>query len=195
MSLLTYNEMLLKLFNFRFAAATTIKLSILKYIINNHKHVDGINKLSKYIPFHIAVVMEEGILEYTMAYISSNDIEITLFTNIYNDVINTICANIDSKNKRVYNKIFLNSLLNNTIDPYTVAFMTPQQINPTVWMVELTKQNNIDEASKNIKVTDLYKCNKCGDRKSTTTQIQTRSADEPMTVVITCLTCYTTYTT
>jgi DNA-directed RNA polymerase subunit M/transcription elongation factor TFIIS len=194
MSLLTYQEMLLKLFNFRFAAAITIKHSILKYIINNHKHADGINKLSKHIPFHIAIVIEEGILEYTMIYISSNDIEITLFTNIYNDVMNTICANIDVNNKRIYNEIFLNSLLNNTLDPYTVAFMTPQQINPAAWIVELTKQNNIDDAAKNIKVTDLYKCHKCGDRKSTTTQIQTRSADEPATIFVTCLTCYCTYT-
>ncbi|CAI8005402.1 Transcription elongation factor A protein 1, partial [Geodia barretti] len=37
--------------------------------------------------------------------------------------------------------------------------------------------------------TDLLKCSKCGSRKCTYTQAQTRSADEPMTTFAYCLTC------
>ena len=184
--------LLIKCFDFRYVASNTIKTEIMQYVIHNHNHMEGIMKLHKSLPLHIAIVMEEGILEYTMIYISSNNIEITLFSNIFNDIINNICANID--NKRIKNKTLKISLLNNTIDPYTVAFMTPQQINPSVWASVINKQNNIEDALRNTKVTDLYKCKKCGDRRSTSTQLQTRSADEAATIFVTCLTCYNTFT-
>lgn len=35
----------------------------------------------------------------------------------------------------------------------------------------------------------MYQCRKCGGRKTTQTQLQTRSADEPMTLFIKCFTC------
>ena len=42
--------------------------------------------------------------------------------------------------------------------------------------------------------TDLYKCYKCKERKCKVIQLQTRSADEPMTNFITCLVCFNTFT-
>lgn len=36
---------------------------------------------------------------------------------------------------------------------------------------------------------NLFKCGKCGKRKTTYTQLQTRSADEPMTTFVLCLDC------
>lgn len=37
--------------------------------------------------------------------------------------------------------------------------------------------------------TDMFKCGKCGQRKTRYYQMQTRSADEPMTTFVTCLNC------
>lgn len=38
-------------------------------------------------------------------------------------------------------------------------------------------------------VSDLFTCEKCNSRRCTYIQLQTRSADEPMTTFITCLEC------
>jgi transcription elongation factor S-II len=35
----------------------------------------------------------------------------------------------------------------------------------------------------------LYRCDKCGKSKTTVHELQTRSADEPMTLFITCFNC------
>ncbi|WUR02432.1 transcription elongation factor S-II (TFS1) [Vairimorpha necatrix] len=35
--------------------------------------------------------------------------------------------------------------------------------------------------------TDMFKCNSCGQRKTSYRQLQTRSADEPMTTFVTCV--------
>ncbi|KAJ0030853.1 hypothetical protein Pint_13530 [Pistacia integerrima] len=37
--------------------------------------------------------------------------------------------------------------------------------------------------------TDQFKCGRCGQRKCTHYQMQTRSADEPMTTYVTCVNC------
>lgn len=44
-----------------------------------------------------------------------------------------------------------------------------------------------DIASGN--VTDMFKCGKCKKRRTTYYQMQTRSADEPMTTFVRCLEC------
>ena len=38
-------------------------------------------------------------------------------------------------------------------------------------------------------MTDVFKCRKCGSRSCSYYEIQTRSADEPMTQFINCLNC------
>ena len=58
-----------------------------------------------------------------------------------------------------------------------------------------TKKNKVnsfqsDWDKKHRKVTNgVYKCRKCGGSKTTQQEMQTRSADEPMTVFITCVEC------
>ena len=51
-----------------------------------------------------------------------------------------------------------------------------------------------DWNEKHIKVSEgVYKCFKCGERRCTTNQIQMRSADEPMTIFVTCANCGNTW--
>jgi len=37
--------------------------------------------------------------------------------------------------------------------------------------------------------TDMFSCEKCGKNRTTYYQMQTRGADEPMTIFVTCLDC------
>lgn len=48
--------------------------------------------------------------------------------------------------------------------------------------------NNIDD-DDDVPTDGLFKCPKCRNKKTTYYSVQTRSADEPMTNFITCLTC------
>eukprot|EP01104_Vermistella_antarctica_P000760 TRINITY_DN1087_c0_g1_i1.p1 TRINITY_DN1087_c0_g1~~TRINITY_DN1087_c0_g1_i1.p1 ORF type:complete len:318 (+),score=71.82 TRINITY_DN1087_c0_g1_i1:199-1152(+) len=43
--------------------------------------------------------------------------------------------------------------------------------------------------TKDMAATDIFLCGKCGQRKTSYTQLQTRSADEPMTTYVFCLVC------
>jgi transcription elongation factor S-II len=44
-------------------------------------------------------------------------------------------------------------------------------------------------AADNQSETDMFKCGKCKQRKTKYYQMQTRSADEPMTTFVTCINC------
>ncbi len=59
-------------------------------------------------------------------------------------------------------------------------------------MVEEAQKANMAEAVSAQQVhaaTDIFKCGKCKQRKCSYYQMQTRSADEPMTTFVTCLVC------
>ena len=63
---------------------------------------------------------------------------------------------------------------------------------PENWKVLIDKKYERDKIlyeSKPEAMTDQYKCGKCKKRETSFYELQTRSADEPMTTFITCLNC------
>jgi transcription elongation factor S-II len=185
----------MKMFNFRTLASNNIRTDVMHFAINNLKRKEALMSLLKYISIEFAIEIEKGILEYTLIQISNEKSDlIEIMINIYNCKINDICINLDVNNLRINNKTLAPSINDKLMNPYWLAFMLPHQLHPARWAKELEKQRVIEEAYNTKKVTDIYKCRKCGDRKSSTTQMQTRSADEPITTFVTCLTCYNTFT-
>lgn len=185
-----------KMFKFRASASTTIRSDVMIHAIKNLDRRKAMFMLANHVSIDIADKIEQGVLEFAMIHMSGEQSDVIDFlTNIYLTKVNDICVNLDMKNKRINNKTLTPSLMDGGLDPHFVAFMTPQQMHPVRWAKELEKKRVAEAADDNKKVTDIYKCRKCGDRKSTTTQMQTRSADEPMTIFVTCLTCYNTFTT
>jgi len=184
-------------FNFRTITATNIRLEILKYAVNNLNKSDSFLKLCKFISPDIALEIIDGVVERTLLLINENpQPEFIMFMeNIYNDKITNICCNLDVNNKNVDNQALINSVKSRNIEPHLVAFMTPQQLHPKRWLFEMEKKKILEDTSNSKKVTDIYTCRKCKNKKSTTVQMQTRGSDEPMTIFVTCLVCYNTFTT
>lgn len=187
---------LMNMFNFKTSAASCIRSDVMLFAIKNIKRSDSVLKLTNYLPIGIADKLEQGILEYSMIQISNENPDVVHFLlNTYHTVVNDICLNLDTKNERINNQTLAPSLIDGSIDPFLVAFMSPSQLNPGRWIKYLETRRVAEEANDNKKVTDIYKCRRCGARKSTTHQMQTRSADESMTIFVTCVVCYNTFTT
>jgi DNA-directed RNA polymerase subunit M/transcription elongation factor TFIIS len=86
----------------------------------------------------------------------------------------------------------MKKIVTEEILPHEVVFMKSHELYPERW------KNVLEESEKNITslfyqdsldFTDQFKCSKCKQRKCTYYQLQTRSADEPMTTFVTCLIC------
>jgi transcription elongation factor S-II len=79
-----------------------------------------------------------------------------------------------------------------TIKPHVVAFMTHQELCPNKWDVLIdakTKRDKNKFETNMAAATDTFTCRKCKGNQCTYYQMQTRSADEPMTCYVSCLTC------
>tara|TARA_B100000925_G_C21957061_1_gene451639 strand:+ start:718 stop:1206 length:489 start_codon:yes stop_codon:yes gene_type:complete len=107
------------------------------------------------------------------------------FVQIYSDRLRTIYINM--KDEKILNALNSGELL-----PQTFAFMTHQEMKPEIWKELIEKKSRIDATKFDTNVTartDMFTCGKCKSKKCTYYTMQTRSADEPETIFITCLDC------
>ena len=73
-----------------------------------------------------------------------------------------------------------------------VGGMTHQELAPHVWEQYIAKKKERDENNQMPVIeasTDNFTCRKCKSKKCSYYQLQTRSADEPMTTFVTCIDC------
>ena len=133
--------------------------------------------------------LERGIFNYSIKEATSRKIikkwENTDFVRIYVDHFRSIYFNI--KNKELLSKI-----KSNQIRPDVLAFMTHQELNPERWNILIDKKIKRDQSKYKTNMeaaTDIFVCKKCKSNKCSYYQMQTRSADEPMTTFVSCLDC------
>lgn len=114
-----------------------------------------------------------------------------IFRELYLSKIRSIYSNID-ENSYVNNKNFKQNILDNKIDIDNISTLSMYDIFPENWSYLIEKKTKIDKIKLEFKpeaMTDQFKCRKCGSRSTSYYEVQTRSADEPMTQFINCLTC------
>jgi DNA-directed RNA polymerase subunit M/transcription elongation factor TFIIS len=177
-------------YNFLTENSKNIKYELLKCAeksIDRKSAVDELLKFVKYV--NIAHQLEQGIFEFSLINVTIEKLDNFIVTNIYSHKLYDVCCNLDENNKHVNNTTLLKSLYEGKFNPFFVAFMAPEQLHPQNWSDIVKKLNLRDETLNNIKTTNIYLCSKCGARKSKVSQIQIRSADEPMTLFITCVPC------
>lgn len=86
----------------------------------------------------------------------------------------------------------INMLNDKTFKTPELAKKTHQELNTKRWeaLLEAKKQKDENMYAPRLEAnTDNYTCFKCKSKKCTYFQLQTRSADEPMTTFVTCLDC------
>ena len=138
-----------------------------------------------------ALNLERGIYNYTLRESDTKNIvkkwDNGYFVQIYADRLRTVCINMGNDH--------INQLIaTKQIKPHELAFMTHQTMNPDKWGELIKAKQMRDKHKYETKVeasTDNFTCpnSKCRSTKCTYYQLQTRSADEPMTTFVTCIDC------
>ena len=133
--------------------------------------------------------LERGIYNRTLQEASEKLIvkkwENIYFVQIYIDRFRMIYNNL--KNPKI-----LNLITSKKIKPHKLAFMTHQEILPEKWilLIEDLKIKNQNKYTPKVEAsTDNFTCYKCKSKECSYYQLQTRSADEPMTTFVTCIKC------
>ena len=133
--------------------------------------------------------LEKGIFNYAIKEATIKKIvkkwENPHFVSLYKDRLRSIYMNLK-------NDHFRKMIENNEIEIKQVAFMTHHEFNPERWrkMIEKKMKKDASKVNDNIQAsTDMYTCKKCKSKRCTYYEMQTRSADEPATIFVTCLDC------
>ena len=116
-----------------------------------------------------------------------------VFKELYVSKIRTFYSNIN-KSCYVQNPDFKDKILSGEIKVSDINKLSVYDIYPENWSELLDKKIKRDKLKYEMKpqaMTDQFKCRKCGSRSCSYYEVQTRSADEPMTQFISCLDCGT----
>jgi transcription elongation factor S-II len=134
--------------------------------------------------------LEKGIFNYSLKEADQRKIvkkwDNKQFMQIYVDRLRSIMINLKGD--------ILKEINEGTIKPHKVAFMTHQELSPERWasLIEIKTKRDKNKFETNMSAaTDVFTCRKCKGNQCTYYQMQTRSADEPMTTFVTCLLCTT----
>jgi len=140
---------------------------------------------------NMALNLERGIYNYTLRESDTKNIvkkwDNGYFVQIYADRLRAVCINMGSGH-------VIQLLTTKQIKAHELAFMSHQDMNPDKWITLIKAKQLRDKHKYETKVeasTDNFTCpnSKCRSTKCTYYQLQTRSADEPMTTFVTCIDC------
>ena len=133
--------------------------------------------------------LEKGIFNYTLKEATNRKVvkkwDNPYFTQLYVDHLRSIYMNLK-------NKELIDMINTSKIKPHEIAFMTHQEMRPDIWkeLIEIKQKKDMLKFENNMEAsTDTFTCRKCKSRKCSYYQLQTRSADEPMTLFVSCLDC------
>ena len=136
-----------------------------------------------------SINLEKGVFNYTIRESNNNKIikkwENPYFVQIYIDRLRSIYINLKNNN-------LVKQIKNSEINPQVLAFMSHQEMNPEIWktLIDEKIKRETNKYSNNLQAsTDMFTCKKCKSKKCTYYELQTRSADEPATIFVTCLDC------
>ena len=134
--------------------------------------------------------LEKGVFNYALKEASTRKIGAKQWSNhyfvqIYLDHMRSVFANLK-------NPSLVEQIKNETIKAQDVPFMTHQELRPDKWndLIDAKMKRDKYKFEVNLEAsTDTFTCRKCKSKKCTYVQVQTRSADEPMTTFVSCLEC------
>jgi len=135
-----------------------------------------------------AINLEKGIYNYSLKEASSRKVikkwDNPAFVHIYVDHLRSIYFNLKPG--------LLEQIEKGDLLPQQVAFMTHQELQPEKWskLIEAKIKRDKSKFENHVEAsTDTFTCRKCKSNKCSYYALQTRSADEPMTIYVTCLSC------
>ena len=138
---------------------------------------------------NISINIEKGIYNYTIDDATRKQLvkkwENVHFVEIYLTRFRTVFNNLRSS------KYLKEQLDNRELRAHEVAFLSHYEMSPQRWekLIEEKRERDKNVYDVQQKIDSEFKCRRCKNNNCSYYQLQTRSADEPMTTFVNCLSC------
>lgn len=136
------------------------------------------------------IQIEKGLYYFTKHYCGNNSSYDVIKIQIYNDCLQNILYNCNPQNKKMLQ--IKAAMLANTFNAYNLAFLRPEELDSDQWTKIINRLDTTEDKIKNAPCIEWRPCRSCKNTKHSYYQMQTRSADEPMTSFYTCKQCHKT---
>jgi transcription elongation factor S-II len=157
--------------------ATTFRKNIRDRL---NKHLDNPVK---------SINLEVGVFNFALKEANSRKVlkkwDNTHFVQLYIDRLRTIYINLK-------NPVILKQVKENVITSQAFSEMSHYEMFPEKWDALIHQKSIRDKSKYDTQIeaaTNTFTCRKCKSNKCTYYQMQTRSADEPMTIFVSCIDC------
>ena len=130
--------------------------------------------------------IKRSLKDYIFCHWDNHDFTI-IYLNKAKSIISNLCKTFGVTNTQI-----IDFIAKNKINLLEIADLNYNELWPNNWQTildEKIKFENIRKEAIKASATDMFKCPRCKKRNCTYFELQTRSADEPMTTFITCLEC------
>jgi len=138
-------------------------------------------------------IIEKSIYNYTIREAREKKIERTwnnkLFVFLYKKNYSKVYSNVATNKNAAF---VMKKLKYGYWEPANIISMSHEELYPDMWedfIIKNKKKMDLLSLDNKQQGSNMFKCGRCKKHNCTYFQLQTRSADEPMTTFVTCLEC------
>ena len=153
-----------------------------------------VDKFSTFIDKNYAINIEKSIFNWTIKQAKKTSTlpawENKLFKDHYKRKYVSILYNFNNNTNNLKDRI-----ISGEVKTKTIAFLKPYEIHPSGPYATTIEEHKVSDYKKQLagdasmECKGMFQCARCKLYKTTYYQLQTRSADEPMTTFVTCFNC------
>lgn len=161
--------------------------TVLEFYISEKERKNTVKNLSLHFNIKHCQKIEKGLYCYTQQYCNSNGNMLPMAQSIYKDCAKNILYNCEQNGHTIQN---IKKLISKEkFNPYNLPFLRPEELDEDNWNKIILRKNTTEDKLKNLPSIKWKPCRICKNIEHFYYQLQTRSADEPMTTFYICKQC------
>jgi transcription elongation factor S-II len=169
--------------------------SELLVINNNVNDIKRINKIlsENWSCSEYPEIIEKSIYNYTIREAREKKVERTwnnkLFVFLYKKNFSKVYSNVATNKNAAF---VMKKLKYGYWEPENIISMSHEELYPDMWedfIIKNKKKMDLLSLDNKQQGSNMFRCGRCKKNNCTYFQLQTRSADEPMTTFVTCIDC------
>ena len=161
--------------------------TVVEFYVPEKDRKNTVKRLSEHFDMKHCPKIEKGLFNFSEQYCISNGSNLPMARAIYNDCIKNILFNCEQNNPTI--KKIKKDITKKKFNPYNLAFLRPEELDEDNWVKIILRKNTTEDKLKNLPSIKWHPCRVCKNIEHFYYQLQTRSADEPMTTFYICKQC------